>query len=98
MILATREPITWFDQRPSHTPRPPALADAYRIMIDAWDAHKYACELVEMTLDDDARADFIAAEKVQLDKALEARRYYLELYNESQKVAACTINLDEEDI
>jgi hypothetical protein len=93
-----RDPETTFDCRPSHAPRPPLLEDARQIMINAWADHAYACELVSMVENDQTRADFIEAEKAMLAKALEAQKYYSELWNESQKVADSTMTLEEEDI
>jgi hypothetical protein len=86
-FLTDRDCVTWADRRPSHPNKTPILDDAKQIMINAWDEHMYACELVEMTLDDDARRDFIAAEQVLLAEAMKLNAAYAEMRNEAQAVA-----------
>jgi hypothetical protein len=60
----------------------PPDTDAYRDMVKAWDTHRTFCELVDTAGDDiDARRDFLAAEQVALNKALEKRDTYLDVLN-----------------
>jgi hypothetical protein len=58
----------------------PASANAYLDMVAAWGKHKTVCELMDTAGNDvDTRTDFLAAEQVALNKALEKRDTYLEI-------------------